>query len=264
MCTSVCPTGYHNDSITGACVVNGGSGTINVIKNPNNPYDYIGSEHNSGVSYVLNELGGPSTNNSLILNADISYMQTLGYTSAEVDTAYNQGVRLGYFPFTNVPELDSAGNRMYSQGKISATANNYVQQIYTLAVNNLNQNVDSVPYSTISSSYTTFSNGLISLESSIENNANLTSTEKIGLLSSCSIGRYSASYWANYIINEGSGGGSGSSVYLVAKPKHGFWYWFRAVVCDVCGGIVGSLTPAPVLGTIAGAIGGSAAVLDVN
>ncbi|MEO8853226.1 MAG: hypothetical protein ABI359_05580 [Ginsengibacter sp.] len=206
-CVQTCSTGYHNDSITGACVINGGGsgGTIKVITNPNNPYDYIGSEHNSGLSYVLNELGGPSTNNSLILNADISYMQTLGYTSAQVDTAYNQGVRLGYFPFTNVPELDSAGNRMYSQGKISATANNYVQQIYTLAVNNLNQNVDSVPYSTISSSYTTFSNGLISLESSIKNNANLTSTEKIGLLSSCSIGRYSASYWANYIINEGSG-----------------------------------------------------------
>lgn len=49
-CVPVCPTGYHKDSITGACVVNGGSGTINVIKNPNNPYDYICSEHNSGVS----------------------------------------------------------------------------------------------------------------------------------------------------------------------------------------------------------------------
>ncbi|HUZ60795.1 MAG TPA: hypothetical protein VMU83_18635 [Hanamia sp.] len=232
-------------------------GTITVITNPNNPEDYIGQQHNAGVTYVLNTLGGPSSDNSLILSAVTSYMQTLGYTSAQVDSAYNQGVRLGYLPFTNIPELDSLGNLMYSQGKLSATANSYVQQIYTLALNDLNQNVDSADYSSVSSSYKAFADSLISLESSISNNINLSSAEKTGLLSSCSVGRYSASYWANYIIKRGNGVGS-MSLYNseLTATKHSFWYWLRAAVCDVCGAVLGS--PLGIAGIICGAVGGSA------
>ena len=38
-CVQDCPSGYHNDSITGACVINGGGGggqqNITVVTNPN-------------------------------------------------------------------------------------------------------------------------------------------------------------------------------------------------------------------------------------
>lgn len=228
-----------------------GPETISIIKNTNNPYDYVGGEHNNGVAYILTALGGPSTNDTLLLNADIGYMQTLGYTAAQVDTAYNQGVRLGYFPFSKIPELDSLGNLMYSQGKISSTANNYVQQIFNLASQYLEINVDSVDFSLDSANYISFSNSLISLESSINNNSNLTSAEKTGLLSGCSIGRYSALYWANYLLS-GNGEGSGGSESLASKLTWKFW---KIVICDIAGGFAGS--PGGLVGIISGSIAAS-------
>lgn len=140
---------------------------------------------------------------------------------------------------------------MYSQGKISSTANNYVQQIFYIASQYLEINVDSADFSLDSANYISFANNLISLESSINNNSNLTSAEKTGLLSACSIGRYSASYWANYLLNGNDGGGVASQS-LAFKLTWKFW---KIVICDIAGGVAGS--PGGLVGIISGGIAAS-------
>ena len=231
-----------------------GPETITIIKNTNNPFDYVGGEHNTGVAYILTALGGPSTNDSLLLHADIGYMQTLGFTTAQVDSVYNLGVSLGYFPFSKIPELDSLGNLMFSQGQISSTDNSYIQQIYSIASQYLQVSVDSADFSTDSTNYIAFANSMISLESAINNNSNLTSADKTGLLSACSVGRYSASYWANYYLNS-SGGGGGAARTMFKLPK-----WLQVVITDVAGAVVGvaaKFTKWKIWGIIASAIGPS-------
>jgi hypothetical protein len=227
-CVPVCPTGYHNDSITGACVVNV-QGKIIVINNPNNPDDNEGSQHNNAVNSIFPTID-PSSNNldSVVLSKDISYLSTLGYNADSIQNYYNQEVQKGYLPFSELEELDSLGNILYSQGLLSSYGNNYVQQIYGYA--NQYLNTDTIT----TAKYNSFANNLVSLETTIQNDSRIPSWEKQVLLSSCSIGRYSGAYWGNYILSQSSGGVSSMSTFsLWTKMKN----WMRFVIADVGGGI---------------------------
>jgi hypothetical protein len=163
-----CPYNCHDlrceGYVSGYC----GPDTIAIIQNVNNVYNYIGAQHNSGVQYVLNVLGEPSSNNTLVLNTETNYLNKLGYTTGQVDSAYNQGESNGLLPFTKIPELDSLGNIMYSKGLISSTANSYIQQIYTIASDYLSTTVSLANYSSDSSSYASFASQLVTLESKIK------------------------------------------------------------------------------------------------
>ena len=197
-CVPVCPSGYHNDSITGACVLNGGNHIV-VITNPNNPYDFIGIQHNNGVSTIFPTIDPYSSNlDSEVLAKDISYLSSIGYNADSMENLYNQEVQNGYLPFSNLQELDSLGNTLYANGLLSFYGNSYVQQIYNYSYEYLNTDSISV------SQYNSFANSLISLEGNITNDSRISSWEKEVLLSACSIGRYSGAYWGNYINNLGS------------------------------------------------------------
>jgi hypothetical protein len=90
-------------------------------------------------------------------------------------------------------------------------------------------------------------------QSSINSNNNLSSSEKLGLLSGCSIGRYSASYWANYIFSL-SGGVTAQKI-TNSPLKFSLTRWMKVVLCDIGGAIAG--IPGHLPGIICGAIGGS-------
>ena len=244
-CVPVCPSGYHNDSITGACVVNGGgSSTIKVITNPNNPYDYAGSQHNNGVNSIYSTIYPSSNLDSEVLVKVKSYVASIGYNADSMQNFYNREVQSGYFPFSHIQELDSLGNTMYANGLISSYANSYVQQIYNYGYQYLN--TDTIT----AAEYNSFANSLITLEASIKNDARISSWEKEVLLSGCSIGRYSGAYWGNFINNQ-------SVSEQIMQPflfKH-LKAWLKITLADVGGGIVG--ISGGLVGVIGGAIGGS-------
>ena len=163
------------------------------FKNSNNAYDYVGSQHNQGVKTIFPTVSSSTKNlDSVVLVKVKSYETTIGYSAPAMQTFYNNTVQQGYFPFSKLPRLDSLGNLMYANKLISSYANTYIQQIYSYA--NQYLNTDTIN----NTKYTSFCNSLISLESTIKNDTRISSSEKQALLSSCSTGRYSASYWGNY------------------------------------------------------------------
>jgi hypothetical protein len=243
-CVPDCASGYHNDSTTGKCVLNGNSNNIIVRTNSNNPDDDFGNYHNQGVATILPNIN-PS---SPTLDADVltqvkAFDVTLGYSADSAQTFYNKYVALGDLPFSKVPELDSLGNILVSQGQISSTANSYVQQIYSTAKTYLSFDTPTVIH------YNSFANSMISLESQIQNNSSLSANEKNGLLSACSVARYSAAYWGNYINNPAPAASQISPLRL-SLPK-----WLKIVIGDIGGAVIGIAT-GPV-GIVTGAIGTS-------
>ena len=246
-CVADCPSGYHNDSITGACVGNGGGTTnIAVITNSNNPYDYLGNQHNNGVSNIIPTINFSSNNlDSVVLVKVKYYVVSIGYNADSMQNFYSRAVQTGYFPFSHLQELDSLGNTLYANGLLSSYGNGYVQQIYNYANQYLNTDTITV------TKYNSFANSLVALEATIKNDGRISSWEKQVVLSGCSIGRYSASYWGNYF--NGNGGGTPPAVrpLLLQKLKR----WLKVVISDMAGGIVG-ISGGPV-GIVGGAIGGS-------
>ncbi len=228
-CVDNCPTGYHNDSITGACVVDGGSTYISVITNPNNPYDYSGSQHNDGVNSIFPTLNLSTNNLDSVILVDVkSYLGSIGYSADSFQTFYGQAVQNGYLPFSHLQELDSLGNTLNANGVLSTYGNSYVQQIYNYAYQYLN--TDTIT----TAKYNSFANNLITIEATIKNDSRISSWEKEVILASCSNGRYSAAYWGNYINGQSTSGPNSVNPLFLKKLRN----WMRFVIADIGGALV--------------------------
>lgn len=253
-CVDICPTGYHNDSITGACVADGGGGGSNyitVMTNPNNPYDYIGLKHNNGCDVLLGEVNANSpTLYSDILHYTKLYLNSQSYDTTIFNNWYSYAVSNGYYNlpdtfYTNHP--DSLTNKFYRDGLISTTGKNYMNSINSVIDNTIG---DNDPSSTL---YNSAASQLITIENNISNDNSLTSVEKQGLLSMSSVARYSGAYWGNYILNSGT-----SRLF-----KKG---WLKSFLhADIGGAIAGAIsglfTGGVILNTVGGAVGASVANL---
>lgn len=195
-CVPDCPPGYYNDPTTGACVVE----TISVITNPNNPYDYAGADHNNAVATIFPTINPSSPNVDSVIEAQVeNYAETNWEMSADsIQMVYDSMKADWNVPPSQFPRLDSLGNDLYAEGKISMEANNYVQQIYSIANQYLNIDTLTEP------EYENFANNLITIENQISQDNELTESEDISLLTTCSIARYSAEYWGNYINGQSS------------------------------------------------------------
>ncbi|MGH2642876.1 MAG: hypothetical protein ACRDE2_02915 [Chitinophagaceae bacterium] len=181
--------------------------TIAVITNPNNPYDYAGADHNTALNAIYLNVN-PSIPNidSVIETQAKNYAVTNWGTNADsIQVAYASVKQQWNVPPATFPLLDSLGNDLYNMGQISNQENNYIQQISSTASQWLN--VDTLTQE----EYTNFAFNLISIESQIKNDTSLVSNEKSTLLIACSIARYSAEYWGNY-INEHSSSSPSNSV----------------------------------------------------
>jgi len=258
-CVDDCPTGYHNDSITGACVIDGGGGgtTINVIANPNNPYDYTGLQHNNGVTYLLNHVNPSSpTVTTDILHYTKVYGSTIGLDTTDFDSWYSYATTHGFFYLNDTAYIvypNPLNTNLYDSGKISSNVLNYLNSI-----NNAIDNVIGDDTSPSSSLYGQVANQLIVIENNIKNDGTISTDEKNGLLRVAAIDRYTGAYWANY-INGGGGGGAGAQPFLF---KHFSWrrFWHAdglGAIGGAAGGSLGGLLGA-FWGAVLGAVGGSA------
>ncbi len=246
-CPYVCTDSRCKAYLNGYC----GPDTIAVITNSSNYYDYIGGQHNAGLSYVMRKLGGGSTDNSAILTQVENYMDSIGYSTSTVASGYSSEVTAGYMPFTDIPDLDTLGTIMYNSSTISSTANSYIQHIFSIFEHYANDSLTSTIY-------TSFCDSLITLESSINSNAYLTTAEKTNLLAACAVGRYSGSYWGSRqsSLSINARKVSSGSKFLFS------WKVWKIIICDVAGAVAG-MTAGPIVAT-AGAVGASVAASPDN
>lgn len=266
-CVETCPTGYHNDSITGACVLNGGNNIV-IITNPNNPNDFEGQSHNLGCSVIIQEINfaSPTIWNDVLKDTK-SYLYSQGYDSTEFNNWYIQAVQDGYYSlpntnFTNSPS--SLITELYSKGLISANAKNYLNNIFSIIDNTIGNNTpSSILYNSVASQ-------LINLENQISNDNTLSTQQKSGLFSACSVARFSGGYWGEYYLSENSGGSS-SEVHPMFLGIHLNLNWKSIWHADVVGAIggffSGLFTGGIICNTIGGAIGssiGEAVVENLN
>jgi hypothetical protein len=228
---------------------------IIVKTNANNPYDYVGSQHNNGLTTIYPNLSATDPNlDNDALAQDESYLSGLGYSSAAVGSFYNTASNDGLLPFSQIEELDSLGYVMVGMGLIDSQANYYVQQIYNFTTTYLGGNTVST------AQYNSYANSLISLESQIQSDGIISSNEKVTLLSISSIGRYSSAYWINF-MNSQSSGQSAMSARVTSfsinlkKWFHNLSFFWKVTLSDVGGGLVG-IIGGP-LGIIGGAVGTS-------
>lgn len=93
-CVNDCPTGYHNDSITGACVIDGGGGgttNITVVTNPNNPDEIVGQNHNLGMSTIMPNYsnGNLQPTEQNVLAYTKSFLSSKSYDIIAFNNSYN-------------------------------------------------------------------------------------------------------------------------------------------------------------------------------
>jgi hypothetical protein len=262
-CVPNCQSGYVYCPNLGYCVPSGlGCETrdsIIIVQNPGNPNDYVGPIHNDGCDYILPRINfnSPNVYNDLLYQDKI-YVFLSGYDSASVSQAYLGGSQTGYLynpdsGYTSNPSL--LISKLFADGRIGSTAQTYFSTLISYLNNIIGNNSPS------SSVYSSFASNLISLESQINSNPNLSSNERTVLLSSCAVARYSAGYWGEYMlsgngINSSGGGGDRFSLFGIHIN------WRKVVGADIVGGIGGFFATlctggGIIAGTIGGAIGGS-------
>ncbi|MGH2644562.1 MAG: hypothetical protein ACRDE2_11480 [Chitinophagaceae bacterium] len=226
-----CAAGFHWDPNAGGCVPDNPapppSDSIIIITNLNNPYDYTGADHNGALNAIFPNINPLVPNLDSVIEAQVkNYAVSIwGDDPSLIQILYDTLYQRWNFPASLLPEMDTVGNELYARGLISNKANYYLQRIDSIGI--LWLNVDN-PSSLL---YNSFANSLISLEAQVMNDNILTSDERELLLSSCSIARYSAAYWGNYINNQISPM-LNQPLFLkdLFKKK-----WFRIVVADAVG-----------------------------
>jgi hypothetical protein len=218
-----------------------GPDTIALITNPNNPYDSVGKRHNAGVRAILPTYQSgtePTMQNSW--SYTISYFQNYGYSPTFMDVV-EDSTQNRYDSTIYTMTVNSLATYLYNSGLISSKMEGYMTNLGNLC-NALNS--DSVS----AANYQTFANNVISLETTIVNDASLDSTEKYSLLAGTSVARYSTNYWMNYA----------DSVTGEKTPGGGSWFsWSTVGGGDVSGAVSGAVTG----GAAAGFATGGAAIL---
>lgn len=259
-CVQTCSTGYHNDSITGACVVDGGGGGsqnyLIVVANPNNPEEVIGQKHNAGMAAIMPYYSDgtlePTEQN--VFSYTKSYLVTKNYDTVFQNNVHNYVLqKLG--DVYQQTDLTPLTNEIYSEGYISTSAKNYLIQLAN-SISSFTSDSISIPTQT---AYNSFANSLIAYENQMLSDLSLSTTDKYILFSAYSVARYSAVFDINYAIQESSSqmqianSIKGSQV-NPAKASGGWFSWKTVVGGDVVGGAVGALGGAAV-GVMAGGIG---------
>lgn len=253
-CVADCPEGYHNDSITGACVIDGpGSRSITVVTNPNNPVENVGSNHNSGMTNIIPnyDYGQLQPNEENVT----AYTKTWQYSAGFDTTNFTEGISWIEAHFGEpmvMPQhnFDSGISKAYSQTLISLTEKNY----FTDLSNEIKSfTADSIDIPT-QSQYNTYASTLIGYENQIGNDGNLDSTARFELYAIFAVARYSAVYAINYGINN-----SGGIIAYKSAQTMSLWpSWLhlgRIVSADCWGAlggvIVGAIESLPTVGTAA-------------
>jgi hypothetical protein len=248
-----------------------------IVTNPNNPYDYIGQLHNQGIAAVFNPiLANTSANPTYgsIMHSTNAFLSSIGYDTTLVNSALNysqsQGYIVSYPNETFGTNPDSLRNKAYNNGLLSSTAKNYWLTLFSIVDNTIGSD-DAGD----SDTYNSFANEVLSLENQISNNSSLSSLELAELQQGCSVARYSAAYWGNFIL-------SGQALQINSKKPVSLlsinsssklklmrgdpFSWRQVLVSDIAGAVGGAIGGAVVgawfggggalPGLLAGGVGG--------
>lgn len=144
--------------------------------NSNNPFDYVGSLHNSVIDYYINENSDPSPTSPNIKQNIVNYFS--GNRNSNLNELFDAGA--SYYS-----EIANASDKLavYRKYGFSNSFCNYTNDLNNLYVTKTDNN--------------TFYNSMISKESQISGDNNLSQREKEILLSASSTIRYSNFYWTN-------------------------------------------------------------------
>lgn len=226
-CDINCPSGYHNDSITGSCVLTNTPNLV-VVSNSNNPDESAGQTHNLGMDAVMpNYSNGnlePTEQNAFSFTK--AYLFSQNYDTNTIIYANNYALQY-YGPVYQETDVIALANMMYNNGSISITAKNYLIQLSNY-MSSFKADSISIPTQL---AYNTFANNLITNENQFSTNSLLTARDKYILFCSYSIARYSSVYAANY------------------SNRLSYKSWFSW----------GTVLGGDVVGAAAGALGGAAA-----
>jgi hypothetical protein len=131
-CVPICSSGYHNDSITGVCVLTSSSSstTIDVISNPNNPNEIVGQTHNLAMAAIMPNYANGNlkpTEQNVFSNTKL-YLASQQYDTVLQNNIYNYVLQnLG--DVYQQTDLASFANLIYSKGYISLAGENYLLQL---------------------------------------------------------------------------------------------------------------------------------------
>lgn len=255
--TVPCPDGWHWDYNLGKCVENNSEISyvpLTLVTNSNNANETVGSMHNEGLNSIVNQF----SLNFLPTDINISlktktFLFSKGKDSATARKAYFDALQQFGSNYDH-QSLTNFANFLFSTGKISSTAKNY---IITLE-NYINGIVGDSLLIPTQLQYNSYANNLKTQENNITNNSTLSQTDKSILLSAFSVARYSIVWHVNYSVDQlnGSVSTSLSSTSLIneqqlqQQQKTKPWYsWGSTLKSDIAGAVGGG---------IAGALGGAA------
>lgn len=199
-CVPVCSSGYHNDSITGACVVDGGNtNTLLTVKtNSNNPQDFVGSNHNEGMSQIMpnydNGQLDPTEQN--VLPKVKTFLLSKGYDTTIFNSCYNESKQLFGSNFIYQGDIPTIRDESYANGIISAEAKNFLTNLSNTFKSFAGDSI-AIPTQT---AYDTYANSLIQYENEFASDLSLDSADRYLLYSAFSVARYSVVYAINYAI----------------------------------------------------------------
>jgi len=249
-----CPGGQHWNYSAGKCVAddcspgyiwnNGNPGAcvfqeIEIITNPNNSNDYVGSDHNSALNSIMpnyNDGNLEPTQQNVWTYTNI-YCKSIGIDTSGTDSALTEDVDLGVYNFSNggCPSLDSVGIILYNKEVISSTTKNYINRLGLL--------IDSIQFMATSDTiYGDFADEVISFENEIQNDNSITNKEKTMLLAAHAVARYSCNYWFNFVNVKKSTG----------------WFSWKTLLGEDVSGAIGGAVGAAVTGVGLVAVGGAA------
>jgi hypothetical protein len=182
--------------------------------NANNPYDYIGAQHDAELDYFVNSTNMSNSNycsnwlsyNSQFFNA--SSIDTTGLNSmlqAPQFTAIT-----GNIPSAAPRSVAAIAQSLQSNGYITSQSATYLNEIYGALDTNVlkSRNLDSA--------VGVICNNVMAIESEIQQNITDTTQLKM-LLSAASVARFSLSYWANQAADPNNPWGVPSSSALVVE-----------------------------------------------
>lgn len=202
--TSISPSTVTTGGVSysSQCVLTGYPPIATVI-NSNNSMESSGSFHNSALNSIIPTMNFSTATEGWIFQASETYVANQGDDTTGMAAQYLSMKAKGFWSITSTYDAgnpDSVIDIMYDSAWITLTDKNYLLEMVYI--------VDSVITSDGVEPSTTLYNGvctsLINLETAINGDNSLSSSDKQSLLSASSILRFSGAYWGSYIENGGT------------------------------------------------------------
>lgn len=174
----------------------------------------------------------------------------MAFTTQRFGTSTEQYVR-SYFPLSTINQVlaDSVNDfdNVIAATSLSSYSKNELKELVSILKDTSGEKSDD---------YSDIKERIVTWETSVQNDQNISSSEKTVLLRVSSIARYSLLYWQReFIIHDPNPAPN--------QKKRKWWQWLIVGICDVAGGIAGAtVNPGVAVSTGAAASVGAATIIN--